>query len=90
MQAYSATSRCNRIHTSIKGMLCDKCSVRCYVCKENTHIHSIDLLICEFCFHSTYKNKCIMCGERDPKHSAHYCRECIILQKHREGCPIYT
>ncbi|ORX73542.1 PHD finger-like domain-containing protein 5A-like protein [Linderina pennispora] len=42
--------------------------------------------ICDECNYGTYKGRCIVCDGRGIS-DAYYCKECVTLEKDRDGCP---
>ncbi|ADM12029.1 U2 snRNP complex subunit RDS3 [Encephalitozoon intestinalis ATCC 50506] len=79
--------RCGKISTGNTAMMCDKCSGKCYACGLDTRESVEKVYICTPCFHSTYKDRCIVCKLKDPRNNAYYCRECK-LQKNHDRCPV--
>ncbi len=42
--------------------------------------------ICDECNYGSLENKCIICSSPGVT-DAYYCRECVLMEKDREGCP---
>ena len=42
--------------------------------------------ICDECNYGSYQGRCVICGNPGVS-DAHYCAECTILEKDRDGCP---
>ena len=42
--------------------------------------------ICDECNYGTDQGKCVICGGTGIS-DAYYCRECVALEKDRDGCP---
>ncbi|CCI73967.1 ECU08_0985 [Encephalitozoon cuniculi GB-M1] len=80
--------RCGKISTDKAAMVCDRCSGKCYICTLDAGTSPTRVYICTSCFHSTYKDRCIVCGLKDPRNTAHCCRECRLLQKNHDRCPV--
>ncbi|AFM98797.1 hypothetical protein EHEL_080970 [Encephalitozoon hellem ATCC 50504] len=80
--------RCGKISTGDIAMMCDKCSGKCYICGLDAGTSQKKVYICSTCFHSAYRDKCIVCKLKDPKNNAYCCRECWLLQKNHDRCPV--
>jgi len=67
------------------GRLCDKCDGRCVLC--DSHVRPAGLVkICDECNYGAAQGRCIICGGKGSS-DAFYCRECVQLEKDRDGCP---
>merc|ERR1712224_934776 len=76
---------CLKITGPIVGRLCEKCEGKCPICDSYVKPMQI-VMICSDCSYGTHRERCIICGELGVS-DAYYCRECIILEKDRDGCP---
>jgi len=67
------------------GRLCAKCDGRCVIC--DSYVRPTTLArICDECNYGSYQGRCVICGNPGVS-DAHYCAECTILEKDRDGCP---
>ena len=67
------------------GRLCQRCDGRCVIC--DSHVRPAVLVrICDECNYGSYQGRCVICGGPGIS-DAHYCAECAILEKDRDGCP---
>jgi len=67
------------------GRLCAKCDGRCVIC--DSYVRPTTLArICDECNYGSYQGRCVICGSPGVS-DAHYCAECTILEKDRDGCP---
>lgn len=68
-----------------RGLLCENCEGKCPRC--DSHADPTEpVYICGDCAFGNLKEKCILCGGPG-KYPAMYCRECVLLGRHRDGCP---
>nr|BAS01439.1 PHD zinc finger protein [Lotharella vacuolata] len=74
------------------GRLCKNCKLfynlgagKCPICDSYSKPFFL-VRICRDCFFGSLKFKCIICGGKGFS-DAYYCRECVILEKDRDGCP---
>lgn len=65
------------------GRLCEKCDGTCPICASYVNPHTA-VQLCHLC---GQKDACIICGNKNANQQAYYCRECVQLEKDREGCP---
>ena len=42
--------------------------------------------VCDDCNFGQFAGKCVVCGSNGVS-DAMYCRECVLLEKDRDGCP---
>ncbi|KAG9394008.1 PHF5-like [Carpediemonas membranifera] len=77
---------CRKLAGMHAGRVCANCQGRCPLCDSFVH-QDEPVLICEDCYQSGYKDKCIVCGSRATD-DAHYCKECVRHGKDRDGCPV--
>lgn len=67
------------------GLVCEKCDGRCPIC--DSFVNPANLVhICDTCAYGKGATSCIMCGSRGTS-EAHYCQECCLLERDRDGCP---
>jgi PHD finger-like domain-containing protein 5A len=65
--------------------LCEKCDGKCVIC--DSHVRPSTLVrICDECNFGSFQGKCVICGGHGVS-DAYYCRECVMLEKDRDGCP---
>jgi hypothetical protein len=76
---------CRRVAGIAKGMVCATCDGRCPICDSFVHAKSV-VRICDECNYGTSAGRCIVCGGPGVS-EAYYCRECVALEKDRDGCP---
>ena len=76
---------CGKLPGPWNGKLCEKCDGRCPICDSYSY-PSIKVRICEECNYGSRTNSCIICGYPGVV-DAFYCKECIMLEKDRDGCP---
>lgn len=73
------------------GLLCQLCDGRCPICDSMVNSEA-KVRICDGC--ALIRKRCILCDIRldDSKFvlEAYYCLECVLQEKHREGCPRIT
>ncbi|KAJ1675390.1 hypothetical protein EV182_001362 [Spiromyces aspiralis] len=67
------------------GKLCDKCDDKCPLCDSFVNPSKL-VHICDECNYGSSQGKCIVCGGKGIS-NAYYCRECVALEKDRDGCP---
>jgi PHD finger-like domain-containing protein 5A len=68
------------------GKVCDRCDGKCVICDSYANMTSI-VRICDDCnYGTTNLDKCILCSAK-AENDAYYCRECVMLEKDRDGCP---
>lgn len=67
------------------GQLCTKCDGKCPLCDSFVN-PAVPVRICDECAFNTGK-RCIVCG-MPATVPAFYCRECVRLERDRDGCPV--
>lgn len=67
------------------GRLCHKCDGKCVICDSFVNPDTL-VRICDECNYGTFAGKCVVCGGNGIA-DAFYCRECVSLEKDRDGCP---
>lgn len=86
---------CGRQAGSAVGMLCDRCEARCVSCDSHVHL-KCEARICDECaFNNAQRQRCIQCSRLlvisgasgTNANPAYYCRQCVMLEKDRDGCP---
>ncbi|CAI5757686.1 unnamed protein product [Candida verbasci] len=73
------------------GLVCLNCDGRCPICDSMVK-PTEEAKICHSCSQGSLFNKCILCGNylganNENSIPANYCFECVLFEKHREGCP---
>jgi len=66
------------------GMVCETCDGRCVLCDSFVN-QKVVVHICDECNYGANSGKCIVCN-RMGMSEAYYCRECVQLEKDRDGC----
>ncbi|KAJ1854355.1 hypothetical protein LPJ73_002494 [Coemansia sp. RSA 2703] len=76
---------CRRLPGIAIGRLCEKCDGKCVICdslvRPNKLVH-----ICDECNYGNLLGRCIICNGKGIS-DAYYCKECVDLEKDRDGCP---
>jgi len=67
------------------GRLCEKCGGKCVIC-DSLVKPAVLARICEECNYGSNSGKCVICGGVGVS-DAHYCKECVMMEKDRDGCP---
>ena len=67
------------------GKVCETCEGRCVICDSHVRLSSL-VRICDDCNFGKNQGKCIVCGAPGVA-DAYYCKECVMLEKDRDGCP---
>ncbi len=76
---------CRKLAGTAIGKLCERCDGRCVIC--DSYVRPSQLVrICEECNFGNSQDRCIVCNAPG-KGDAYYCRECVQLERDREGCP---
>src|SRR3989338_3689543 len=76
---------CGKLVGMSIGKLCEKCDGKCVTCDSLVN-QQTKARICEECEAVTLKGRCILC--HSPGFSdAFYCKECVIFENDRDGCP---
>lgn len=71
------------------GRLCEKCDGKCVICDRYINHAFKDIVavrLCEECNYGSGEGRCVMCGGPGVS-DAFYCRECVVQEKDRDGCP---
>ncbi|EEQ37487.1 putative pre-mRNA-splicing factor [Clavispora lusitaniae] len=76
------------------ALLCSSCDGKCPICDSMVKPKE-KVRICDACSYGHLGKRCIICsahlGENAELGSpAYYCQECVVQEKHREGCPRIT
>ncbi|KAI8319497.1 kinesin-domain-containing protein [Martensiomyces pterosporus] len=79
---------CRRLPGIAIGRLCEKCDGKCVICDSLVRPAKL-VHICDECNYGSYKGRCIVCDGRGIS-DAYYCKECVGLEKDRDGCPKIT
>ncbi|GMM30524.1 U2 snRNP complex subunit [Martiniozyma asiatica (nom. inval.)] len=65
------------------GLVCPKCDGTCPGCDSVVNA-KLPARVCDDCAYDT----CILCGSKaKPLTQSYYCRECVVLERDRDGCP---
>lgn len=67
------------------GRLCEKHDGLCPICDSYVN-PEVKVRICDQCNYGSEEGRCVMCGGAGVS-DAFYCRECVIQEKDRDGCP---
>ncbi len=72
------------------GRVCAQCEGKCVAC--DSYANPLKLArVCEECNFSYLTGCCILCNVRrgvgQELFPAYYCRQCVALEKDRDGCP---
>ena len=67
------------------GRVCETCEGRCVICDSHVRLCTL-ARICDECNFGSLKGRCIICNALGVA-DAYYCRECVLLEKDRDGCP---
>lgn len=74
----------NRAH------LCSKCDGKCPACDSYVN-QAKEARVCDDCSFGTLSERCILCGMKprvgDSLVPAFYCKQCVSLERDRDGCP---
>lgn len=73
------------------GYLCQLCDGKCPICDSFVKPHE-KVRVCDGCSYGHLGKRCILCGQHlgenlETASTAYYCSECVLQEKHREGCP---
>jgi PHD finger-like domain-containing protein 5A len=82
----SESRTCSNIQGRNKGQLCRRCEGGCPSCGSFVG-GTVEARICDNCFYELKEERCIKCLSRNITRTAYYCRECVSLEKDRDGCP---
>eukprot|EP01060_Flectonema_neradi_P000088 TRINITY_DN10075_c0_g1_i2.p1 TRINITY_DN10075_c0_g1~~TRINITY_DN10075_c0_g1_i2.p1 ORF type:complete len:109 (+),score=5.62 TRINITY_DN10075_c0_g1_i2:54-380(+) len=67
------------------GKLCERCDGKCVIC--DSYVNPCTLVrICDECNYGSNNGRCVICGQAGSS-DAYYCRECVLMEKDRDGCP---
>ncbi|KAL0229886.1 hypothetical protein PCE1_003450 [Barthelona sp. PCE] len=83
------TKLCGKQQANIFSVVCQRCSGKCIVC--DSHVNLVKRAkMCITC--ATNQNEsCVVCStdikEGDPTFPGEYCRECVLLERDKDGCP---
>ena len=76
---------CRKLPGIAVGKLCEKCDGRCVICDSYVRPEAI-VRICDECIFGNNRDRCVGCGGPGVA-DAHYCHECCVREKDRDGCP---
>lgn len=76
---------CRQMAGIATGSLCEKCDGKCVICDSLVQPEKL-VHICDECNFGNLQGRCIICNGKGVS-SAYYCRECVALEKDRDGCP---
>lgn len=73
------------------GFLCLLCDGKCPIC-DSLVKPTAKVRVCDGCAAGNAAARCILCsthlGDKpETAAAAYYCHECVLEEKHREGCP---
>ena len=71
------------------GRLCERCDGKCPVC-DSTVAPSARVRICDECNYGSSAaggSRCVICNGAPGVADAFYCRQCVLLERDRDGCP---
>lgn len=68
------------------GRLCIKCEGKCVICDSFVNPEQIVRCCDECSYGSSMEGKCVVCSAKGVS-DAYYCRECVLLERDRDGCP---
>ncbi|RKP29080.1 PHF5-like protein [Metschnikowia bicuspidata] len=73
------------------GLLCLLCDGKCPICDSMVK-PTRKVRVCDACSFGQLANRCILCSSHlgdnvEHASAAYYCFECVVEEKHREGCP---
>lgn len=76
---------CRKLPGTNIGKVCETCEGRCVIC--DSHVRLCNLVkICDECSFGRNEGRCIVCGGKGVA-DAYYCKECVLTEKDRDGCP---
>jgi PHD finger-like domain-containing protein 5A len=67
------------------GRVCETCDGRCVICDSHVRLSTL-VRICDECNFGSLKGRCVVCNAPGVS-DAYYCKECVMLEKDRDGCP---
>ncbi|KAJ2771333.1 Pre-mRNA-splicing factor ini1 [Coemansia nantahalensis] len=76
---------CRRLPGIALGRLCEKCDGKCVICDSLVQPEKA-VHVCSECNFGRNQGSCIICSGKGVS-DAYYCRECVVLEKDRDGCP---
>lgn len=78
---------CRRLPSSqAQGRLCAACEGRCVLCDSYVR-PAAPVRLCSQCNYGAAASRCVLCDRPGATNDAFYCRECVQLEKDRDGCP---
>jgi len=69
------------------GRLCSSCDGKCVIC-DSLVKPDVLVRICDACDYGDLHGRCIICGGHGVS-DAYYCRECVLLEKDRDGTFVF-
>lgn len=78
---------CRKQPGTARALLCQVCEGRCVLC--DSYIRpAAPVRLCQACaFGPSQQGRCVICDGPNGKTEAWYCRECVLMEKDRDGCP---
>ena len=67
------------------GRVCETCDGRCVICDSHVRLSTL-VRICDECNFGRLKGRWVVCNAPGVA-GAYYCKECVMLEKDRDGCP---
>ncbi|KAJ3436314.1 phd finger-like domain-containing protein 5a [Anaeramoeba flamelloides] len=78
---------CRKITGINVGKVCAGCEGRCCICDSYVRSYR-PVRICDSCAYGTKKDACIICGNSNGISDAYYCKQCVMMEKDKDGCPV--
>lgn len=70
-----------------QALLCHHCDGKCIICDSYANPQTIVRMCDECAFRQKeLKGRCLICNGA-ASNPAYYCRECVLLERDRDGCP---
>lgn len=96
MSSKHTSVKCGKQQGACVGLLCDRCAGKCVLCEAFTDPLQ-PAFVCDECGDTLADSVCVLCGGRrnnnnknkkeEEDNEARFCRECVALLKHCDGCP---
>ncbi|KAJ3382516.1 Proteasome subunit beta type-7-A [Entophlyctis sp. JEL0112] len=70
-----------------KATIAERISYKLFTGATDSQVRPAEMVrICDECNYGTFQGRCVICGNAGIS-DAFYCKECVILEKDRDGCP---